>query len=161
MSQTVAKDAVPLVGLAVVLVALVAGKVLLTALVVQQALNLLPEQVVGAPAGAVVLVVEKLDLSPAGAFTNRRLGDQRVAGERGIKSQPVRSSVHIVWLRMRRKIQAARTERLALTFTAACSVALSRGVIAALVYLLVAMVPLVAVRPAFIQSPSAGAGVRL
>ena len=34
-------------------------------------------------------------------------------------------------LRMRRKIQAARTERLALTFTAVCSVALSGGVIAA------------------------------
>ena len=31
-------------------------------------------------------------------------------------------------LRMRRKIQAARTERLALTFTAVCSVALSGGV---------------------------------
>ncbi len=64
-------------------------------------------------------------------------------------------------LRMRRRIEAARAEHLALTFTAACGVALSGGVIAALIYLLLALAPLVAVRPAFSQSAPVSAGVRL
>jgi hypothetical protein len=64
-------------------------------------------------------------------------------------------------LRMRRKTQAARTEKLALTFMAACSVALSSGVIAALIYFLLALASLVTVRPAFAQSTPVAAGVRL
>jgi len=64
-------------------------------------------------------------------------------------------------LRIGRKIQAAGTERLALTFAAACSVAMSGGVIAALVYLFLALVPPLAARPAFRQSPSAGVGALL
>ena len=64
-------------------------------------------------------------------------------------------------MRKRSKIEAGRREQLALGLTAACSVALSGGVIASLIYLLLALASLMAARPAFAQSAPVGAGVRL
>jgi len=64
-------------------------------------------------------------------------------------------------LRMRQQIKADKREKFALALTAACGVALSGGVLAALVYLLLAFMPLAAARPAFGQSAPVGAGVRL
>jgi hypothetical protein len=64
-------------------------------------------------------------------------------------------------MRKRSKIEAGRREQLALGLTAACSVALSGGVIASLIYLLLALASLMASRPAYAQSAPVGAGVRL
>jgi hypothetical protein len=64
-------------------------------------------------------------------------------------------------MRKRSKIEAGRREQLALGLTAACSVALSGGVIASLIYLLLALASLMAARPAFAQTAPVGAGVRL
>src|ERR1039458_6233839 len=64
-------------------------------------------------------------------------------------------------MRKRNKIEAGRRERLALAITAACSVALSGGVIASLIYLLLALASLMAAPPAFAQTAPVGAGVRL
>ena len=61
----------------------------------------------------------------------------------------------------RSKIEASKRERLALGLTAACSVTLSGGVIASLIYLLLALASLMAARPAFAQTTPVGAGVRL
>jgi len=63
-----------------------------------------------------------------------------------------------------RKTKAAesdRKERLALAFTAACGVAISGGILASLIYLLVALASLVTARPAFSQAVPAGARVHL
>jgi Tol biopolymer transport system component len=64
-------------------------------------------------------------------------------------------------MRKRNTIEAGRRERLALAITAACSVALSGGVIVSLIYLLLAIASLMAARPAFAQTAPVGAGVRL
>jgi Tol biopolymer transport system component len=64
-------------------------------------------------------------------------------------------------MRKRSKIEAGRREQLALGLTAACSVALSGGVIASVIYLLLALASLMAARPAFAQSAPIAAGVRL
>jgi Tol biopolymer transport system component len=64
-------------------------------------------------------------------------------------------------MRKRSTIEAGRRERLALAITPACSVALSGGVIASLIYLLLALASLMAARPAFAQTAPVGAGVRL
>jgi Tol biopolymer transport system component len=64
-------------------------------------------------------------------------------------------------MRKRSKIEAGRREQLALGLTAACSVALSGGVIASLIYLLLALASLMAAPPAFAQTAPLGAGVRL
>src|SRR5579863_1041519 len=64
-------------------------------------------------------------------------------------------------MRKRNRIEAGRRERLALAITAACSVALSGRVIASLIYLLLALASLMAVRPAFAQTAPVGAGVLL
>ena len=64
-------------------------------------------------------------------------------------------------MRKRSEIEVGRRERLALGLTAACSVALSGGVIASLIYLLLAFASSMATRPAFAQTAAVGAGVRL
>ena len=64
-------------------------------------------------------------------------------------------------LRMGRKIKADKRARFALALTAAFSVALSSGVITALVYLLLALTLTVSVRPVSGQSEPIGPGVRL
>jgi hypothetical protein len=64
-------------------------------------------------------------------------------------------------MRKRSKIEAGRTERLALAITAAYSVALSGGVIASLIYVLLALASLMSARPAFAQTAPVSAGVRL
>ena len=64
-------------------------------------------------------------------------------------------------MRKRSKIEAGRREQLALGLTAACSVALSDGVIASLIYLLLAFASSMASPPAFAQTAHVGAGVRL
>jgi hypothetical protein len=64
-------------------------------------------------------------------------------------------------MRKRNKIEAGKRKRLALAITSACSVALSGGVIASLIYLLLALASLMAARPAFAQAAPVGAGVRL
>ena len=64
-------------------------------------------------------------------------------------------------MRKRSKIEAGRRERLAFGLTAACSVALSGGVIASIIYLLLALASLMAAPPAFAQTEPVGAGVRL
>jgi len=61
----------------------------------------------------------------------------------------------------RRRIDGGSQEQLALVFTASCGMALSSGVIASLVYLLLTMASLVAVRPAIGQAAPVSAGVRL
>ena len=63
--------------------------------------------------------------------------------------------------RNRSKIEADKREQIALAMTAACGVALSGGVIAAMVYLLMALSSLVVVRPAFARSVPAGTRARL
>jgi Tol biopolymer transport system component len=64
-------------------------------------------------------------------------------------------------MRKRSKIEAGRREQLVLGLTAACSAALSGGVIASLIYLLLALASLMAAPPAFAQTAPLGAGVRL
>jgi hypothetical protein len=64
-------------------------------------------------------------------------------------------------MRKRSKIEAGSTERLALAITAACTVALSGGVIASLIYLLLTLASLMAARSAFAQTAPVGAGVLL
>jgi hypothetical protein len=48
----------------------------------------------------------------------------------------------------RNAIESERKERLALAFTTACGVAISTGILASLIYLLLALSSLVLVRPA-------------
>jgi Tol biopolymer transport system component len=62
---------------------------------------------------------------------------------------------------MGRRIKAEKRQQFALAITAACRVAMSSGLIAALGYLLLALVLLAAVGPAFSQSDPVGPGVRL
>ena len=64
-------------------------------------------------------------------------------------------------MRKRSEIDAGRREQLTLGLTAACSVALSGGVIASLIYLLLALASLMAAPLAFAQTAPVGAGVRL
>ncbi len=63
-------------------------------------------------------------------------------------------------LREQRKIEANRGERLALAVTAACACALSSGIIAALVYLVLALASMFAARSASAQTAPAAVGVR-
>lgn len=59
-----------------------------------------------------------------------------------------------------RKTQATesdRKERLALAFTAACGIAITGGILASLVYLLVALASMMVARPAFGQAAPTGA----
>jgi Tol biopolymer transport system component len=64
-------------------------------------------------------------------------------------------------LRKTRAIESERKERLALAFTAACGVAITGGILASLIYLLLALSSMVLVRPAFAQSAPVEAGVLL
>jgi hypothetical protein len=62
-----------------------------------------------------------------------------------------------------RKTQAAesqRKERLAMAFTAACGIAISSGIVASLIYLLVALASMVMARPAFAEAAPDGAQVQ-
>jgi hypothetical protein len=63
--------------------------------------------------------------------------------------------------KMSRTGKAVGTDQLAMAITAACGVWLSSGLIPALIYLLLALAPLVAVRPGFSQPAPVSAGVRL
>jgi hypothetical protein len=63
-----------------------------------------------------------------------------------------------------RKVRAVKwqgKERLAQVFTAACGIAISSGILASLIYLLLALSSMAMVRPAFAQSAPVGAGMRL
>jgi Tol biopolymer transport system component len=62
---------------------------------------------------------------------------------------------------MRRTREPTGKDQLAMVMTAACGVALSTGLIPALIYLLLALAPLVALRPGFGQSAPPSAGMRL
>ena len=66
-----------------------------------------------------------------------------------------------VAMRKRSKNEGGSMEQLALTITAACSVARSGGVIASLIYLLLALGSLMAAPLAFAQTAPVDAGVRL
>jgi hypothetical protein len=64
-------------------------------------------------------------------------------------------------LREKSIIKADRKERLILAITASCSVALTGGMAASLIYLLLALVSPAAGRPAFAQPGPLGAGIQL
>jgi len=63
--------------------------------------------------------------------------------------------------RKTREAESDRKDRLALAITAACGIAISSGVMASLIYLLVALASVVMARPAFSQAASAGARLQL
>ncbi len=55
-------------------------------------------------------------------------------------------------MRKQRGLESISTERLALAFTHACGVAISIGILAALIYLAVAIASIVTMHPAFDQA---------
>ncbi len=58
-------------------------------------------------------------------------------------------------------VESDGKEQLALAVTAACGIAISSGILASVIYLLLALASMVMVRPSFTQSARVGAGVRL